>query len=58
MAVHFKVYDKHLQHCQTNIARLTMFSQQSGGGLQPSSPPPARYAMHTYKIRQGMLKAM
>jgi hypothetical protein len=36
------VYDNHLPDCEANIARLTLFAQQTRGGGSP--PPPARYA--------------
>ena len=35
MAVHFKMYDKHLPDCQTNIARLSIFAQQSREAAAP-----------------------
>ena len=42
MAVHFKVFDKHLPDCQTNIARLAMFAQQLGW---LHSPTPSAHAI-------------
>ena len=42
MAVHFKVYDKHLPVCQTNIARLAILLNNQGGLPPPTPRAPMR----------------